>query len=104
SLLPPSYPDHEYCKGQEHQLIKNAREAASFAFEDEAADQRRKQNCHNTGLRAAIPKRDRDCGQCKCSKRMRQIEVAKQKIQQQSAGDRSKSQSIAARKRRSLPR
>jgi hypothetical protein len=31
---------------------------------------------------------------------MRQIEVVKQKIQQQSAGDRSESQSIAARERR----
>jgi hypothetical protein len=34
----------------------------------------------------------------------RQIEVVKQKIQQQSAGDRSESQSIATRERRIWPR
>jgi len=65
---------------------------------------RRKQNYHNTGLRAVVPKRDGDCGQCKCSKRMRQIEVVEPKIQKQIAGDRSESQPIAARERRTWPR
>jgi len=43
-----------------------------------------------------------DCGQCKCRQTDEQIEVAKQKIQQQSAGDGSESQSITARERRNL--
>src|ERR1700722_16213438 len=96
----PSNPDHDDCKGQEHQFIKNMEEAAGFALENKAADDRRKQNCQNTGLGAAVPTRDRDCRQCKCSKRMRQIEVVKQKIQRQSASDRSESQPIAERERR----
>ena len=56
SLLAASGPDHDDCKDQEHQLIKNAREAAAFTLENEAADQRRTQDRHNTGLRAAVPK------------------------------------------------
>src|SRR2546430_7156869 len=43
----------------EHQVIQNAREAAGCPFDDEAPNQRRKQDCHNTGLRTGVPKRDR---------------------------------------------
>jgi len=56
SLLAKSDPDHDDCKDQEHQLIKNVREAAGFTLDNQAADQRRTQNRHNTGLRAAVPK------------------------------------------------
>src|ERR1700727_1882608 len=49
SLLAKSDPDHDDCKDQEHQLIKNAREAAAFPLENEAPDNRARHTGHTPG-------------------------------------------------------
>ncbi len=68
-------PGHEQCKGQKHQIVKNSRHRTYFRFEVIAANNQGEQGCEYAGQGAAVPIRDRDCGQRKCGKRLRQMKI-----------------------------